>query len=765
MGYEDPSVVTSDILKIQQFRTGARDRSLLWASNLRFLSVPSSDDARKTKSPSPQPGKPGSCRCAEFPSFAALESDRILELSTVPGCQHYAAVSYCWQSSMSSDEECEEAPYLIKTGNGLRKSRAPTRILKRAISYAATYNISLIWIDQESIIQDDPVDKEVGIQSMDLVYERAGHPIALWETVLDRPEDIQIFGLLHKRCGEKVETMNDPECWDIMNNILGCNTHDSEFLEALSRCQHPDVLRKKEELLEMHERHCQYMKFYRLEYMKGVEPFIIQLAEDRWLTRCWISQEACSAGQKMNLLLFIDRRVRHDDPAASILYPSQTDLTISFETMFLTLQATRSRMKVAIRESVERNNEKPLGADERLWSALDTLTPALNVDGRSVRWTESRRFMYHAAEAVDNLHTRQNERISDRIAIIANLCDYEVRLDTYALESGNYPFSSCILALSVLNGDFSLLSTYSQMLAMQSESGKDFPLTKYTDGRSKERAFSWVQCLSGLSVFLEVNRRYRRRFGMPRARTKQRRPTLSQEGLRVRGYLWEVFELIDLRSVCQQIVSEWEKSLPKSKTRDLQLVEDDSFTRNLLWAVLRELASTNRYDVADIIWRWEKPRQGELNRILLPVEKFADVIDPVGHKFHLRLPSKEIDESTIIKELGSKPDIWSVPHWLVDHIMKTGYLAVARATEGSPDCETCLGLFAADLSDTIFTYPNLEMLNIVPHVTKEEPHSWVMASRGKTADGTADMYTTGGKMICGYWNFRRPPLASEVVLA
>lgn len=53
---------------------------------------------------------------------------------------------------------------------------------------------------------------------------------------------------------------------------------------------------------------------------------------------------------------------------------------------------------------------------------------------------------------VEDIEERENERITDRLAIIANCCDYPIRLDVSRLETSGHGLSSCILALCFANG-------------------------------------------------------------------------------------------------------------------------------------------------------------------------------------------------------------------------------------------------------------------------------------------------------------------------
>lgn len=63
----------------------------------------------------------------------------------------------------------------------------------------------------------------------------------------------------------------------------------------------------------------------------------------------------------------------------------------------------------------------------------------------------------NAAVALYFLRTRLNHRPADRLAILANLCDYEIRLNTTEIENRFTSLSVCLATLALINGDLSLL--------------------------------------------------------------------------------------------------------------------------------------------------------------------------------------------------------------------------------------------------------------------------------------------------------------------
>jgi hypothetical protein len=160
---------------------------------LRFLSVLSSPD--KHLPSENEHGETAMCsKCAAYPQFADWggisenqpqqpQQPQVLRL-TNPGelesCNHYVAVSYCWQQSRVPPESKTPDPqFVIMEGNTLRMSRVSRDIIRRAIDFGRESDCRLIWIDQECIDQDDLQDKALHIQAMHLIFRRAQYVVAI----------------------------------------------------------------------------------------------------------------------------------------------------------------------------------------------------------------------------------------------------------------------------------------------------------------------------------------------------------------------------------------------------------------------------------------------------------------------------------------------------------------------------------------------------------------------------------------------------------
>lgn len=63
----------------------------------------------------------------------------------------------------------------------------------------------------------------------------------------------------------------------------------------------------------------------------------------------------------------------------------------------------------------------------------------------------------NAAAAFSLLRYRDNYEVSDRLSIFANLCDYDYRLDLSKITRPMPSLSAALVALSLMNGDYSLL--------------------------------------------------------------------------------------------------------------------------------------------------------------------------------------------------------------------------------------------------------------------------------------------------------------------
>ncbi|KAF9885869.1 hypothetical protein FE257_012247 [Aspergillus nanangensis] len=415
----------AQLLEIAQCQE-SRDVARQWADRLRFLTSPvpaeyeegidddgdaeeEEEDDNDNTSTSPIDSGRGSmsdddlCSCSAMPLSTDHDKTTTLVLTdpdTFPNCIHYVAVSYCWQSAEpvpSHTPQPEITNYTtIQTPSGPRPPIAPPGVLHRAMRFAAHYDEPFVWIDQECIEQASPADKEHGIQAMDLVYQRSVRPVGLLACSITTQTQMDMLIAL-------IEGIDIPL------------TQMDVLLETLSLVAH-----------------------------------------DPWFTRAWILQESVVGGLAMTLLIQHDPSLTKPVTLGDLRGEVEIDLLAlinGFE--WASTCVDRVEPDIVDRDMVGRLR----GAMHKIASAQPGHVPpswtAID-DGGDPEYRQT----CNAAQALAFLELRQNERIPDRLAILANLCDFPVRVNTLVVEERGYGLSICAFVLALLNGDLSLVGAY-----------------------------------------------------------------------------------------------------------------------------------------------------------------------------------------------------------------------------------------------------------------------------------------------------------------
>lgn len=428
------------------------------------------------------------CSC-ESRLLRTLDEDRHQLVRTDPGdlidCKHYIAVSYCWHSLDRA--EYSGPTYQVLCGSGrLRSAKCPQALLKRVVAYAAKEGMRLIWIDQECIDHNDEDDKDLGIQAMDLVYEQAVCSLAVLQACIVEQRHLDALTIVH--IDPTGETMCDAELRDL--------------LEALT-----------------------------------------VIISDPWFERAWTLQESTSAARRMTLLVRYDTALSRPECFAESIAGN-----IEIPMMWLhTLVSANVQLEVSQRTAEDPRDIRAMGENfmQNWWDVMPAdpydADDGDNDDGQD---GDERRFVSNAAQALSYLGIRQNSVIADRLAIMANLCRYEVRLDTRTLNRLGYGFSVCALTLAALNGDFSMaVSAWSaRNKANASHPGAQCAhLPPY--------GFSWLLpadlCLDDVADTDNMDLTVR-------VRTDRSSLTV---GLQVCGRLWVVDRILNVRPVLEMIAA------------------------------------------------------------------------------------------------------------------------------------------------------------------------------------------------------------------
>lgn len=675
--YKSKDDFRRSLFQLQQYKV-PREGYCGWADRLRFLTLPDVPGVRNDTADlvSEENESSNDCNCYGMPNFSDLGDTRTLlltEQGDCQGCKHYAAVSYCWpQHGEAQDVDGSDRKYTVLTKTGERASRAPAHVLERAIAYAGDTELSFIWIDQECIWQDDEDDKERGIQSMDLVYQRSAHPIGLLNAVFNSRESLDILEQLIE--GREIEMKN-------MEDL-------ADFLELLN--------------------------------------------EDLWFTRTWILQESTAGGLDMQLLARHDIAFEKPESLGTIPGEVQISITELHEAIGWAqecIDTHRDALRPALLQRLE-------AAMPKSWNLCPTHTPRLgqNVNDPDYRQT------CNAAQALNYMADRNNSRVADRLAILSNLCDYGIRIDTSKVEKTALTFTVSALALGVFNGDLSMMGDHTAAL-------------------SDRLAYSWGPLRQGtLSKLAYVEE--------DEDIVRLRPSHITNHGLAIEGFLWHMDRQID----CQDIKSTYESRWNTTKVEPHEIYPTQSskaqFLRaEIIWHLLRRLVHQGHLQLANAVWhcsnRWYLgPRHllpGSRGKVLIP-SRITDVIDPSTNEFIYSEPPF-VESEADFREFfpGDTMVSWVNCGWVVDTIMQEGRLICGHvvgmdpSSENSPIDEACDALFdVPHPGGHVFTpFIRGARLRHIAATRRRPPISRVVAVEEQEECGYV---LRGGELVRGYWN-------------
>ncbi|GAB7326521.1 hypothetical protein MBLNU13_g10508t1 [Cladosporium sp. NU13] len=311
---------------------------------------------------------------------------------------------------MSDYEESDAGAYTItQHPKHQRPSRTRNIVLERAIKYANRMRSPHLWVDQDCINQEDYGEKQVAMDSMDLVYSWSKFPVGLMSTILESERDIDLLDEL--LCGDLVsEDGSEVVC-------------DSRTIE--------EVLN----LLQL-------------------------FSQDRWWKRAWIFQEEYLAGTNMDILIrhspdleeykrdvfqeSADEDTEEDEDDGESKQNEMDDF-IEGEIHFC---ATDFRQATTIFLLALRKRRS------KHWQQRST--HLLEIFGKYNVLYDLTRFAHGKAmssRVIADVHKRCSTEDFDKLSIAANSCDYATRFDTLEMTKASYSLNLCTLAMIILNGE------------------------------------------------------------------------------------------------------------------------------------------------------------------------------------------------------------------------------------------------------------------------------------------------------------------------
>jgi len=336
---------------------------------------------------------------------------------------NYVAVSYCWDSfnlpdTTHSGSTCSSPTVLVKQGSGpSRAPRCPSKVLLRAIAFAISREVSLIWIDQECVDQSDPDDIQRHLQYNHTIFSQAKHQIGLLNFQLTKT---QVDGLVDLAILHQLSTSEPLKTALLAGYGLKVLLKRIEFATRLFKC----------------------------------------LARDRWFTRTWVFQERYSAIMNMALLLPLSTEaLEHFDKPLGMELAGE-DFCLYVESICTIAVAVRLALYDTAQGELP---EETVAARNTIVNALYPLHEAAqDLSGPVFAGTPFDRVFDTVAygsghiDRISNLQLHKtflemekcdNRFVSDRLAIMSNLMHFRKKFPT----TGFHSYSFALAALFAAN--------------------------------------------------------------------------------------------------------------------------------------------------------------------------------------------------------------------------------------------------------------------------------------------------------------------------
>ncbi|KAF4948194.1 hypothetical protein FGADI_9822 [Fusarium gaditjirri] len=302
----------------------------------------------------------------------------------------YVALSYTWKPPPEEVDD-SDGGYLVQDIESGQPEPSSVRntVFSRIKRYMDHMKCRYLWIDQHCIQQKEGKEKEIGMQAMDRVYSLSDHPAALLSQHINTSSELKLLTLILS--GSFVKRRGD------------------EYLPS-SQSHHKTIL--------------------------AAFQLLHRITSDTWFSRGWTYQENYRANNNMTLL------VTHS-PIPNLEKPSRHYGSLDGELLISSKAFCEEATKLC-----------------QAYSTYEPAFPYLNtILSRTKRYKISLVGRDKSAPVsmtptiIEDVASRQLEREWDRLAIIANCCQYTKRLNSKQLRSSNHSLSLSLLTLVLVNGE------------------------------------------------------------------------------------------------------------------------------------------------------------------------------------------------------------------------------------------------------------------------------------------------------------------------
>ena len=347
-----------------------------------------------------------------------------------PGEKRYIAVSYCWESFTSlnwsvNGRSSQLSPTVLvkQRGQDPRNPRCPSRVLLRAIAFGISYGVSLIWIDQECVDQEDPTDVQNHLQCNHVIFNQAEFKIGLLNFQLSKTQVNSLLSL------EVLHALGNPEFTGFWKDSLGGFGPRGILREVQSTTR---LLRS--------------------------------ISRDRWFTRAWIFQERYSANIDMYLLLPLSAEALRTFGGYTNKQLVGEDYPLNVGSICTIAAVIRSYvsepeldqliqgdiiLRDALYESLKSLHEVAELLSGPIFSGtpFDRVFETFRLTGADLQRELDSVRNFHFHKTFLQVESCDCRVVSDRVAILSNIMNFEWRLPT----TSYYSYSFALVALMSAN--------------------------------------------------------------------------------------------------------------------------------------------------------------------------------------------------------------------------------------------------------------------------------------------------------------------------
>lgn len=273
-----------------------------------------------------------------------------------------------------------------------------------------------------------------------------------------------------------------------------------------------------------------------------------------------------------------------------------------------------------------------------------------------------------AAEGLHSLAVRENSQVVDRIAILGNLCNFQVRQDTGKLESGGYSFSTAAFALAALNGDLSLMSCLPASRQLTKEAAMSLSVPHRMG--VPHLGYSWGPPLDGTLTNIE--------WVFEDSNPKRlAQCEFTEEGLSTFGWVFVCDLIIDVSPLQTAYKEEWERSTSSSKS------DIDKLCIRIVWSLIRLLIHKGYLHLAQVVWSGENDlRVASSDETFNVPMDIRELIDPKTHAFIFRNSTMRSEQQFLDSLLPAEETVSNIPSydrtWLAQTVMNNGKIVCGR---------------------------------------------------------------------------------------